>query len=321
MIKIKIDPRYYTVVSACNIRQWCLALLALPEVQEVTGDDYADLGINTKNNVGKSVRIDTSDPQSLIKTYDVDLTPVKKYVDLLQVPYIKPSIVFANGSDRGIGFIRSWDYYASMISTEITRELVEPQLTNTKVLDFYHSLPPYMFYYTDKKKDLDSIFIGAMRPQWYPLRDIFHNEIIKHPEIKYYNSRANGTSQKHKVSSNPDTALIEFEKQMFEYANQLRRSKTMLLGSSIFNIAIKKYIEGMACGCLILAPMPRDGRQMGFIDGVNMVVVDENNFMDKLRYYLKHEDERKTITSNAYQLYRKRFTCEKSARALLKQII
>jgi|GEM_PF-6193153 len=59
---------------------------------------------------------------------------------------------------------------------------------------------------------------------------------------------------------------------------------------------------------------------MGFVDGINMIVVDENNFMEKLKYYLAHEKERKVITSNAYQLYRERYTCRKSARSLLKQL-
>jgi len=78
---------------------------------------------------------------------------------------------------------------------------------------------------------------------------------------------------------------------MFEnYTKFLSQSKIFIFGSSIYNYPLEKYTEGMACNTLVMAPMPLDGKDLHFVPDKNFVEVNQSNFVEKIRYYLKHDN-------------------------------
>ncbi|SDC38862.1 glycosyltransferase [Shouchella lonarensis] len=71
---------------------------------------------------------------------------------------------------------------------------------------------------------------------------------------------------------------------------------------------VQKFFEAPACKTLLLAEPNEDIRDLGFIDGVNYVACDTNDFYNKARYYIDNERERKKITEAGYQLIRHNHT-------------
>jgi spore maturation protein CgeB len=77
------------------------------------------------------------------------------------------------------------------------------------------------------------------------------------------------------------------------------------------NFAIEKWVEAMACNMLALAPEPSGAESLyHFEDGFNFVDVNLENFTDKIRYYLDHEDERLRIAKNGLDTILKYHTVE-----------
>jgi hypothetical protein len=324
-MKIKISDRFMNSLSPNLIRNWCEALLSLPGVEYVNenSQEHADIGIDTRDNVDLSVFVDSSDPHSLVNIYDVDSLVYEELLPLLTVPYIKPSIAFANNSSFDIEEINKWGVYAPMIAISPAERVIKPQLDKTIFIPLYHSIPESIFYNGKYDREFDVFFAGSMNLQWYPMRSLFHNELIKHDDIIYKYLLVSGDDAEMEARRNNNLLKDKqcaFDKQLQDCANDLKNSKICLFDDSIFKYPLKKYIECMATGCLVMAPMPIDSEYLGFQDGVNMVVVDENNFMDKVYYYLEHEEERKQIINNAYNLYLNRYTSKMSAFIFLNKL-
>ena len=101
------------------------------------------------------------------------------------------------------------------------------------------------------------------------------------------------------------------------YAKFLAHSKIFIFDSSIYNYALMKYTEGMACKSLVMAPTPHDAENLHFIAGENFVEVNEANFLNKIRYYLRHEEERNEISENGMNTVLKYHTLEKRCEELV----
>lgn len=325
-MKIKISDRFMNSITPNLIRNWCEALIDLPGVEYIqeSSEDFADIGIDIKNNVGISVLYDSNDTQGLINIMDSDKFIDERFSKLLKVPIVLPSIIFVNNNSITIDDIDTYDIYAPTVTIEPSDKYIKPFLKHAKVIPLYHSIPEEIFFNSFKEREFDVFLSGAMSPQWYPLRNIFHDRLLQEKDLKYKYILGGGDEAETLVRNNNESLKdkqVAFDLQLMEYADNLRNSKVSLFCSSIFNWPLKKYIECMATGCLILAPIPIDAEYLEFKDGVNMVEVDENNFMDKIYYYLIHEDERKFITDNAYKLFKKRFTSKKSAEIFLNKLV
>ena len=61
-----------------------------------------------------------------------------------------------------------------------------------------------------------------------------------------------------------------------------------------------KYFYIMASRSLLMAIKPRYAKKYGLVDGRTYVEINENNVVDKIAYYLEHDDERNVIIRNAY---------------------
>lgn len=70
----------------------------------------------------------------------------------------------------------------------------------------------------------------------------------------------------------------------------------------VFNNAIKndlnmRVFEAMATGSLLLTDKTNGNGQEMFFDGVDYVLYDDDNILEKIEYYLRHDDEREKIAS------------------------
>jgi len=86
-----------------------------------------------------------------------------------------------------------------------------------------------------------------------------------------------------------------------DYAKTVAQSKIFIFGSSIFRYPLTKYMEGMMSGSLVMADEPWHAEECHFKDGWNYVKINENNWQEKLEYYLKNDRERETIAQRGYE--------------------
>ena len=81
-----------------------------------------------------------------------------------------------------------------------------------------------------------------------------------------------------------------------------------------------KYFEALACGTLLLASSSPELEELGFIDGETFVAVDKESIVEKVSYYLMHDEERERIIQQGRQLILNRHTTEKRVDGLLEII-
>ena len=154
----------------------------------------------------------------------------------------------------------------------------------------------------------DVSFLGHTNPRAYPFRTKIVETLSKHPDIKFFTKEHPGGSwnldpKKHLIGEN--------------YARVVAQSKIFAFDTGIYNGAIAKFYEGMACNTLVAAPMPFDGEELHFKPEYNFVTIDEHNFLEKILYYLKHEHERLEIAKRGYETVRKYHTVEIRAKQLI----
>jgi spore maturation protein CgeB len=81
-----------------------------------------------------------------------------------------------------------------------------------------------------------------------------------------------------------------------------------------------KYFEIPACGTLLLAPGSQELTDLGFVDGVTFVTVNETNVKAKAEYYLQNDLERERIIQNGMHLIEQRHTTAVRAQEMLQAI-
>jgi len=93
-----------------------------------------------------------------------------------------------------------------------------------------------------------------------------------------------------------------------KYAREINRAKIFFTCGTKFNYPITKYFEVPACNTLLIAKGNKDLEELGFVKKENFVECNDDNFYDLAMYYLKHEEERKRIAINGYDLVHSRHT-------------
>lgn len=89
----------------------------------------------------------------------------------------------------------------------------------------------------------------------------------------------------------------EFKRE--SYANFLSSAKIFIFGTGDWREAVAKPYEGMASNCLTMHDGTVADEAYHFKDGFNYVKVNEKNYVEKIKYYLAHEEERQEIVRNA----------------------
>lgn len=80
-----------------------------------------------------------------------------------------------------------------------------------------------------------------------------------------------------------------------EYINALFRSKIFIVEGSKRDFMVQKYLEGPACGTMLLGEIPSTARDI-FVDKVSIVeIIDYSKIKDSILYYINHEKERIAI--------------------------
>ncbi|WP_077615587.1 glycosyltransferase family protein [Caenibacillus caldisaponilyticus] len=173
-----------------------------------------------------------------------------------------------------------------------------------------HHVPLSIFKDYGEEKTIDWLMTGAIYPHIYPLRNKMYHALMRecgfryipHPGYRNIGKRETGVY----VGQN--------------YARLLNRSKIVLTCASVEQFPVLKYYEAAACGALLLATVNQEISDLGFIDGQTMVAINEHNFVEKAKYYLQHEDERRRIAENGMALIRSRHSTAKRAEELVQAI-
>jgi spore maturation protein CgeB len=156
------------------------------------------------------------------------------------------------------------------------------------------------------KRKYDVTFLGSVNP-YYPLRQRILETLSKIPNINFFTKKHPG-----QWGLNPRKHLIR-EK----YAKVITQSKILIFGTSILNYPVSKFFEGMACNTLVMAPMPLDGEDLHFHPGFNFVEINKENFVEKIKYYLRHENERQEIAKRGVETVKRYHTVEIRAKQLV----
>jgi hypothetical protein len=135
----------------------------------------------------------------------------------------------------------------------------------------------------------------------YPFREKIESTLRNHPRIK-------------------SCIQPSFTYSWDDYAKMISKSKMLVDGGVVFGYQSQRFTQAMASKTLMVAPIPYDNVDNHFIPNETFVEINQDNFVDKILYYLEHEDERNKIINNAYQTVLKYHTTEIRARELLRII-
>lgn len=159
-----------------------------------------------------------------------------------------------------------------------------------------------------EKRELDVIFRGVTFPRIYPLRARIVKFLESDKHIKH------GWRKRMPDGYN----IMNAQEEWLEYACALANSKIFMFGVGIYRKALTKFWEGGACRTMIMADEPYDMEENHLVPDVNFVVINKDNFEEKMRYYLENEDERLRLVENMYRSTEKHHNTEKVVRDVLK---
>lgn len=136
----------------------------------------------------------------------------------------------------------------------------------------------------------------------YPLRSKIYRTLSRRPDIN--------------CCIHPRFAFNNW----LNYAKAIANSKILITGLGLFHYTSARFTQAMASKTLVLAPQPFDSLDNHFIPDETFVEINENDFVEKVLYYLENETERNRIIHNAYKAVLKYHTCEIRSKELLNII-
>lgn len=169
----------------------------------------------------------------------------------------------------------------------------------------FTALDPRIFCNPGMKRDIDVSFVGTMKDHPDRQSGIM---ALKQNGIDVYQSGGQGEKR------------LSIE----EYALIYKRSKISLNFCYHPNgrVQVKGHVfEATSCGSMLLeAENPDTARYFEpMVDYVPFS--DEKDLIDKVRYYLAHDDEREAIAANGRQKVREKYNCEAFWRAVLEKAL
>jgi hypothetical protein len=192
------------------------------------------------------------------------------------------------------------------------------------------------------ERDIDCFIAGADFPGVYPFRYIarktmekntrfwrtFDNSNVyreylhkRHMWVKKYDDDVqmgvrNGLSDFFLNQSFGDLDSNQY----LEYLALLKRSKIVIGCSSVFGYPLKKYLEAMAMGCVVVGELPKFSQKYGFLDGINMISCHHNDLADTINNLLKDKERMRFISKNARSLVDERYSSFASAKELITSL-
>lgn len=160
------------------------------------------------------------------------------------------------------------------------------------------------------QKEINLLLMGAITKS-YPFRWKVYLQYRRDPGFVYH--RHPGYR---KYTDEEKNQIFVGEK----YAQEINRAKIFFTCGTVRNYPVMKYFEVPGCRTLLLAPQFKDLDELGFIPGEHYVSITEDDFYKKAAYYIEHEDERKRITDQGYQLVQTQHTTKKRVKQLITKI-
>jgi len=175
-----------------------------------------------------------------------------------------------------------------------------------------HTINPDYFKPLDQPKKYDVSSMGASSP-FYVLRRAILKDLSTLAKKNKWRLLLRGRPYNRSISHNLKTGGIVG----YKYAEALALSKILIFGAIKTGGHVKKYFEGMACRTCVLANTPVMAEELHFRPGWNFVEIGFDNWKEKLKYYLKHDEERETIAQRGYETILKYHTNEIRARQII----
>lgn len=89
---------------------------------------------------------------------------------------------------------------------------------------------------------------------------------------------------------------------------------------SKFNYAVRKFVEIPSCNTLLMSNMFDGAKYLGFEDGKNMVVY-QDDVVKQVEWWLAHDDDREEIALKGQELIKERHTTDRRADEFLEMIL
>jgi len=143
----------------------------------------------------------------------------------------------------------------------------------------------------------------------YPLRAKIYSTLPQIRSIKVYTKKSH---------------TLTFE----EYIRRINQAKIFAFGnvnrsvgtSPTLIFAMAKIYEIMACGTLCLMDRPDMARQLHLIPDKNFVEVDGDNYIEKIKYYLGDNNDRRKIARTGYEMVMRYHTIQVRGMELKEQL-
>lgn len=299
-------------------RHFFEAVARHPRVQVVAGQDEADVAFDLTP-AGLHVLRDSADPHA----HAPGVGSIEPFLDprmMHMVPLVASAAEVQFIRDRWLHDIAVMnprpaiagmdDYDVILVNMrDLSDVVLRPRLARANLLWAPWGVPASIFRPGPHAERLHDVFLIASRFYMYPLRRMMDATLSQEAAAGRLRLRRELPYNREALELwRSDYRLFDLHQQW--YAEALRRSRIHAFCPGILGYPVQRYLETMACGALVVAPLPRDSERYGFVDGETMVDCDETDFLAKVHYYLAHEDERRRIADNAADLARERLTCE-----------
>ena len=240
-----------------------------------------------------------------LSKYEQEYYHVKKKYYFNQFENIRkiPKVFWIN--DFWHNNIYEWEIFIRKFSITDIFSIYTPFHTKKKIHDkyfnkrinvnfhkYFRSINPNDFI-KRKNKSIDVLMLGAMSG-FYPNRKFFLNNLSKIKEFKFTYKKHPGYLFKQDIKSKAAIGK--------NYFKLLSKSKIFLTCSTIFNIPIAKVWEIMASGNLLMIDKINNSKLIGLKANKNYVQISKNNYLKKIKFYLKNVRERKKIILNGKKL-------------------
>ncbi len=172
------------------------------------------------------------------------------------------------------------------------------------------SANPAIFRDYGLAKEYDVSLLGAMDPDFYPLRNAMHRAFAVSPGLRYLHRPHPGYA-----FHPPGSALVGET-----YARLLNQSRIFASCTGKYRLPFIKLYEVLGCGSLLVADAATGGEYLGLRDGENCAWVSAGDFLSRVRDLLGAPEELARLAANGAQLFRTRHTAEVRAHEFVRTL-
>ena len=169
--------------------------------------------------------------------------------------------------------------------------------------------------------------VNPLRPLEYPIENYIETANFYPDEAWFHKFRRMLVKDQSRLVKHFDSKFPIFPKiKDFEYdlVSKFNEYRMFVSDESIFNFPPAKYFEGPACGTALVCANMDCNKEYGFKDGVNCIMYeryDVDNFVSKIKYYQKHDDDLERIQKSGYNHVTSNFSHKKIAKKIINDVL